>query len=1039
MADTLRVKRRAAGGAAGPPAALAAAEIAFNEQDNTLYYGSGNSAGAATSIFPIAGPGAFLRLSGGILTGGVSWTTALDSSAGSTAAHLTLHTAGFGFGITAGRLNYVAPAGNAHVFLAGAVDKVTINTSGVTMASGTAVTLAADPTTALQAATKQYVDTGLAASVVSFNSRIGAVTLTTADITGAGGAPLASPSFTGTPLAPTAAPGTNTTQLATTGFVAAAAALYVPLATGGTVSGNLTVSGATISVIGTSPSGWGMILSNTATNGIILNGTYTAGAIRLSTNMAIAFTQTGVRNLYFDNVNNLPAGLKYSTGSVATPNPVITLADAGYVQALSFYADGATGAFRSFRATTSGILNWIVGGNQTATPLDGSNAGTDLDFNAYSDTGTLIATAVRIWRSTGLAQFYRGIQINTLAAPGGVTDLSRHIALFSTTYGVNVTANRLNYVAPNLAAHTFVVNAVDKVTINTSGITMAAATAITLAADPTTALHACSKQYVDARAGPILATIAALRAATAATLGIGQCVVQSFAGTTNKGGGTFIYVSTDTTSADNTGTVIVDASGRRWYRLGRADDLCSVHWWGAVGDGATNDAAPLNAAFASGLSLYMPAGTYNVTGPLTCACIGQRIEGSGEMVTTISTNQATGDVLTLTGSDIDIGSIGFTATVARTAGAMINLGNTSQVRLHDFYMTAFFVGVSIGVLGSGGGNTVYVERGILLTTVASGYGVQVNSGVVLVLRDLLIEGNNATQSVQLTAGVVVFGVGDLTLDHVSTIWAGHGLEVPLNAANAVCQALWVINCFFDTGSGYGIYVNAAGASSNVQEIKIADCWIASNALGGIALTTSSTGVIQQCDVLDTVSSNNTGHGISITGARVANTRILGCSIGSNTAYSGVWIDANVSYFQVIGNWLGASGEFLGNAAGITINNNCDHFTVSDNIFNGNATTFNMGTFSGIPGVSFWISHNHGIITRYFGAMVTTAGPSAFTVTHGLAWTPLLPNIRLTLGSGLGAAKYFYPTNVTATTFQIAFDVAPGAGVTVNWEASVLGG
>lgn len=55
MADTLRIKRRAAGGAAGPPATLKSAEIAFNEQDNTLYYGKGDSGGNATSIIAIAG------------------------------------------------------------------------------------------------------------------------------------------------------------------------------------------------------------------------------------------------------------------------------------------------------------------------------------------------------------------------------------------------------------------------------------------------------------------------------------------------------------------------------------------------------------------------------------------------------------------------------------------------------------------------------------------------------------------------------------------------------------------------------------------------------------------------------------------------------------------------------------------------------------------------------------------------------------------------------------------------------------------------
>jgi hypothetical protein len=59
VVDTIRIKRRAVGGAAGAPASLAASELAYNEQDDTLYYGKGNSSGAATSVVPIAGSGAF--------------------------------------------------------------------------------------------------------------------------------------------------------------------------------------------------------------------------------------------------------------------------------------------------------------------------------------------------------------------------------------------------------------------------------------------------------------------------------------------------------------------------------------------------------------------------------------------------------------------------------------------------------------------------------------------------------------------------------------------------------------------------------------------------------------------------------------------------------------------------------------------------------------------------------------------------------------------------------------------------------------------
>lgn len=71
-------------------------------------------------------------------------------------------------------------------------------------------------------ATCEFVQAALSGAVTSFNTRTGAVTLTLADVTGVGGAPLVSPAFSSVPTAPTAAPGTNTVQLATTAFVTAA-------------------------------------------------------------------------------------------------------------------------------------------------------------------------------------------------------------------------------------------------------------------------------------------------------------------------------------------------------------------------------------------------------------------------------------------------------------------------------------------------------------------------------------------------------------------------------------------------------------------------------------------------------------------------------------------------------------------------------------------------------------------------------------------------------------------------------------------------
>jgi hypothetical protein len=80
----------------------------------------------------------------------------------------------------------------------------------------------------------------IAGTVLSFNGRTGAVTLTAADISAAGGAPIVSPNFTGVPTAPTPAAGNNSTQIATTAFVMANPPPNIP-------SSNIQVSDADFS------------------------------------------------------------------------------------------------------------------------------------------------------------------------------------------------------------------------------------------------------------------------------------------------------------------------------------------------------------------------------------------------------------------------------------------------------------------------------------------------------------------------------------------------------------------------------------------------------------------------------------------------------------------------------------------------------------------------------------------------------------------------------------------------------------------------
>lgn len=85
---------------------------------------------------------------------------------------------------------------------------------------------------------------------------------------------------------------------------------------------------------------------------------------------------------------------------------------------------------------------------------------------------------------------------------------------------------------------------------------------------------------------------------------------------TNNGISGFFYRNdTDTTTADNGGTVIVSANGKRWKRL--FDGPVNVKWFGAKGDGVNNDTVLCQAAIdysvSIGADLYTPSGVYMIS------------------------------------------------------------------------------------------------------------------------------------------------------------------------------------------------------------------------------------------------------------------------------------------------------------------------------------------------------------------------------------------------------------------------------------------
>jgi hypothetical protein len=141
------------------------------------------------------------------------------------------------------------------------------------------------------------------------------------------------------------------------------------------------------------------------------------------------------------------------------------------------------------------------------------------------------------------------------------------------------------------------------------------------------------------RASYSVATVAALRALTVPDGAI-TVFVRGYASALDGGEGVFVYDSSSS-ATDNVGTIVAPDSGSgRWKRLtfGLAHN---AKWFGATGDGSTDDTVALQRWLDSSDYCYAPAGTYKVTDDLTLAD-GHTVFGAGRELTIFSKTNYSG-------------------------------------------------------------------------------------------------------------------------------------------------------------------------------------------------------------------------------------------------------------------------------------------------------------------------------------------------------------------------------------------------------------
>jgi hypothetical protein len=120
-----------------------------------------------------------------------------------------------------------------------------------------------------------------------------------------------------------------------------------------------------------------------------------------------------------------------------------------------------------FRGTSG--TDQIIGVGRSSNTLYFYSAN-DMDGNGFVNLVQMSRTGMTVpaplTASNGLK-----LGLNTAA---GATDLSNHLMIFSSTYGINYTANQQNYIVPSSGSHKFNTGGSVRMTIATVGVTLPA-------------------------------------------------------------------------------------------------------------------------------------------------------------------------------------------------------------------------------------------------------------------------------------------------------------------------------------------------------------------------------------------------------------------------------------------------------------------------------------------------------------------------------------------------------------------------------------
>jgi hypothetical protein len=380
-------------------------------------------------------------------------------------------------------------------------------------------------------------------------------------------------------------------------------------------------------------------------------------------------------------------------------------------------------------------------------------------------------------------------------------------------------------------------------------------------------------------------------------------------------------------------------------------DVVSVKDFGAVGNGATDDTAAIQAALNSGNRyINVPSGNYLITS-LTLPD-GVCLIGSASYNSVLTCTSVTATAIT-TGISNEIRNLKILSSVTKTAGFFINiLGN--GVLIDSCEIREYYIGISCGVVGGVLPVNPRVVNCVFSTsnTTLGGGAIQFLSFSNALVSSCVITGTTVS-TIQPTFGVR-FQNGDTAFLSDSNITV-HGKALLVDpASGSNCYALTVSSSIFDSAhqiSG-GITVSSAEIipGGGVWNTRFTNCWFGlTSTKNGCLISPSGAGTVDGIVFSGCEFTDNGECGLLVVGANSKNWIVTGGHSGGN-ATVGIRAASATTNFNIVGHIAGSVSGRGPNNIGISLDAAAeDNFLIAANVLVGNTTSALSDSSTGTNG------------------------------------------------------------------------------------------